>query len=869
MAFERKNRRIAHLVAHVTTDGQIQSAGFDAVAVAASIPGISLDNYDSIGQLPTINIANGSLAFIGNTLYLGDSAGWFKMLSVNNTPVFNSITDDSNNVSPFTLSVDGNQTVITIDATDSEGFPLTYSVTADSAFNGMATYTQSSNVFTITPFSEDSATAVSGTLTFNISDGINTANSAPQSFSLDFLSEYWDNTVISLAANENNGRTNSGIYINDGTGPNGNTGLFYEAALLESNFFNPYSSSYSTYFDGSNDYYNATGLTAFGTDDFTVELWINVTANSSSHNIADARNGSNNSWTIQIAANELKIYDELQATYIHSTSGSWMSSNLNRWVHVAWVRSGTTSKFFIDGVQVGSDVTVSSNFNNTNINFGTRFTQDQQYYNGYISDFRMVKGNAVYSSTFSLPTKRLLPITGTQLLIFADNIVKDTSGNNVTLTRVSEPAVDSRAPYGSDEIRAQGYVAEQGYGSVFARSQSTKYGMSMGNASTAYHSFGSSFYVDFWLYTYPTSACNVVGYYTGTGLGTLIGYDGSQAFLSDGRVRATISRTDFFNYAPPRQWSHHHVQYSWDGYDFRFSWYINGVRRANSTGNFAPNNSVNITRWMIGSHNTSAEYNMRGNVADFTSANGNPYNHGTTGPTVPTLPKGDTTATFYMPFDNVGVYNKNNHYRFMSLAGNTRSSTAQTKYASASVYFDGNGDYIEMSADPAQSLGDQDFTVEFWVYHTAFGNPGRIFNIWDSSTTGAPGFAIYNSTDGKMRVLATSDGQWSSGSLISSPYYLIATNAITTNTWYHVAVCRDSGIIRLFVNGTLEDSNTISGSVQNCDSCAIGARRNGASYNENFTGYLENLQMIQGVAKYTSNFTPPTKEQGRTYQAIS
>jgi len=862
MAFERKNRRIAKLVASITVEGQVQSAGFNAASVN-TVAGLTLDNYDSIGQLPTSNLSDGGLAFIGNTLYLADQAGWFRMLSVNNTPVFNSITDDSNNVSPFTLSVDGNQTVITIDATDSEGFPLTYSVTADSAFNGMATYTQSSNVFTITPFSEDSATAASGTLTFNISDGINTANSAAQSFSLDFLSEYWDNTVISLAANENNGRGNSGVYINDGTGPNGNTSIWYEDALLESSFFHPYQSSYSTYFDGTNDYYSASSLTAFGTDDFTVEFWMNAVDNSSNHNVIDARNGSNNSWVFQLTSSELKIYDELAATYIHSTTGNWMSSNLNRWVHIAWVRSGTTSKFFVDGVQVGSDVTVSSSFSNTSINFGTRFSQDQQYYFGFLSDFRMVKGSAVYNSTFSLPTSRLLPITGTQLLTFADNRVQDTSGNNVTLTRSSEPPVDSRSPYGSDEIRATGYVAEQGYGSVFSRDQATKRGISMGNASTAYHSFGSSFYVDFWLYTYPTSACNVIGYYTGTGIGTLIGYDGSQAFLSDGRVRATISRTDFFNYAPPRQWSHHHVQYSWDGYDFRFSWYINGVRRSNVTGNFAPNNSVNITRWTIGSHNTSASYNMQGNVADFTAANGNPYNHGTTGPTVPTAPKGDTNATFYMPFDNVGVYNKNNHYRFMSLAGNVSSSTAQTKYAAASIYFDGNGDYINMTSVPAKSIATGDFTIETWVYPTASGhsNGTAIVFIGDANvSTGA---------DIQVGIYITSSNEFILRPYSGTTDYGMTSSAQSLNTWHHLAITRSGNSFKGFVNGTqVGTTQTISGALNDATNCQIGLWTY-ASNNYYYTGYVENLQIIQGVAKYTSNFTPPTKEQGRTYQAIS
>jgi hypothetical protein len=130
--------------------------------------------YDVIGDLPLSGNEAGDQAFViaTNRLYLWSGAGWYNIAIINATPTFSTGPDAS-----YTLASDGvTTTVISLLATDPEGFAVTYSVVADSDFNGLATVSQDSSVFTITPKSEANATTSTGTLTFKATDGVNIAS---------------------------------------------------------------------------------------------------------------------------------------------------------------------------------------------------------------------------------------------------------------------------------------------------------------------------------------------------------------------------------------------------------------------------------------------------------------------------------------------------------------------------------------------------------------------------------------------------------------------------------------------------------------------------------------------------------------------
>lgn len=182
----------AKLASSLDADGTVNSTGFTAAFNQdVSNAGI-VTIYDSTGQLPLSGNTAGDQVFVLSTsrLYIYNGSGWYNVAVVNNSPTIISVQDSDGGTTPFTLSSDGIATTITIVAQDSDGEPITYSYSADSDFGGLASISQDSSVFTITPFSQDSATTTSGTVTFTTTDGINTANSGAQTFILQFLLDY-------------------------------------------------------------------------------------------------------------------------------------------------------------------------------------------------------------------------------------------------------------------------------------------------------------------------------------------------------------------------------------------------------------------------------------------------------------------------------------------------------------------------------------------------------------------------------------------------------------------------------------------------------------------------------------------------------
>ena len=99
------------------------------------------------------------------------------------------------------------------------------------------------------------------------------------------------------------------------------------------------------------------------------------------------------------------------------------------------------------------------------------------------------------------------------------------------------------------------------------------------------------------------------------------------------------------------------------------------------------------------------------------------------------------------------------------------------------------------------------------------------------------------------------DGQSYSGNADTSATY-------STGTWYHLAVVRRNFVRSLYVNGVLDRSDT---DLVNYVPTSIISIGNDISSTYRFDGYLQDLRIYKGVAKYTgisttsANFTLPTQ----------
>ena len=195
-----RSRKIADLLSPASVAGTLSVDGGGGVAT-----------YTAIGDLPSSGLTAGDMAFVDSSdrLYIWAGSGWYNIALINRAPTIQSVLDSDGGSSPFALSNEGVATTITMLAQDSDGTLVTYSAVPSAEFNAMATVSQSSNVFTITPTAIEGANT--GTITFKASDGINLASEI-STFTLTFISIIENSrytTLLVQSVGANNGINNT------------------------------------------------------------------------------------------------------------------------------------------------------------------------------------------------------------------------------------------------------------------------------------------------------------------------------------------------------------------------------------------------------------------------------------------------------------------------------------------------------------------------------------------------------------------------------------------------------------------------------------------------------------------------------------
>lgn len=175
--------------------------------------------------------------------------------------------------------------------------------------------------------------------------------------------------------------------------------------------------------------------------------------------------------------------------------------------------------------------------------------------------------------------------------------------------------------------------------------------------------------------------------------------------------------------------------------------------------------------------------------------------------------------------------------------GDTAASRSQSNFYGGSFYFDGTGDYLITDSLNDFGMGTGDFTLEAWVYATTTSSYQGIIS---DRSDGASGNSINILNTNKIE------------------YQANGTNYTTTfdiplNSWHHVALCRSSGIAYAFFDGVLLSSYSASGNSGSTEIFAFGRYY----YNNNgyyFQGYIQDVRIYKGLAKYTQNFIPASTD---------
>jgi hypothetical protein len=201
----------------------------------------------------------------------------------------------------------------------------------------------------------------------------------------------------------------------------------------------------------------------FGTGDFTVECWVYVNASSVGVNIYESRTAQlGNGLNMNISGTPpVPVYRPAGVSQI---TGS--SLNFNTWYHIAYVRSAGVTKMYVNGTQSGLSYTDTQNIATAAIRIGANYNLGGLS-DGFISNYRIVKGVAVYTSTFTPPTANLTAtqsanvngnpsaaITGseTSLLLntnYGAGFLTDTSVNAFTVTNNGAATSSKLNPFNS------------------------------------------------------------------------------------------------------------------------------------------------------------------------------------------------------------------------------------------------------------------------------------------------------------------------------------------------------------------------------------------------------------------------------------
>ena len=809
--------------ATITSDGS--AIALPAGSSVGSTPLGGVQVYADTDALVASSPSNGALGFVSanNRLYMYTGTGWFNIALINTNP-----TITQGGLGNYLLAQDGTPTVITLVAEDPEGLPITWSYNAVSLENH-ATIVQADNVFTITP-STDPAEAGDFTVTFTASDGVNIATDV-NVFSLKFLSPLWKYADLSVDSSSTGGLGNSTV-VDRSTNAytvtaNGNP---IQTA------FHPYLDNWSAEFDGSGDCLAVASDTslAVGTGDFTTEFWFYPTSVLGSQNIWDQRDGSNG-WVVNFVSGQVGFYSEPSSAYVFQSS----ALSANTWYHIAVVRSGTSVTLYIDGVATNT-ATNSSNFTEDAATIGARYTRDEQYFSGYISNARLIKGTAVYTSTFAPPTEKLTAVSGTSLLACKSNRFIDNSTNDHTITVNGDPRVSAYNPFGQESE----YSIDNQLGSLWFGDTDNDATIQVTDGTVT--DFGTDdFTIDFWFYpsgTIPTTTYTIVNGFNNPGTsGTAEFYiqtSGQNLRLTWNAYTSfwttvAYSNTDWV----PYQWTH--AAFVRNGTSCKI--YQNGVEVASATvaSDQSFNNDFSNTR-IGGNQGNTSEF--RGYLSDFRITKGTAVY--TSSFTPPTNEVGAGSSTVYLPFDNAGVFDKTGN-NYVS----DTTETAYTKYNATST----RGLTAGMSAGISST---STWTVEFW-WRDPNNNSFGLLNIQNASNQDVLVLDLSVSY-GTMFGYRWGLGQPYTGQSTVGPQppggYLFADG------WFHVAIVGTGGNAYLYHNGTQIGSRSLSGS--NMSSA-------GGRIVINSNRYVEGLQLFNGLAKYTANFTVPNKEQGLNYQAES
>ena len=637
----------------------------------------------------------------------------------------------------------------------------------------------------------------------------------------------FSDVVLLMDGDGTNSANNNSINKNSGSSMSV-VGTFHQGS------FSPYGNNWSVAFGGSTDFIRSIATSvSVGTGDFTLECWALSNDTTQTAVLFDTRAGSANNKPV------LAINGGAFAYWSTSHRITAPDAAIERvWFHVAIVRYNNTTTLYIDGEPKG---TYSDSADIGSIGRYQLGADDDgsfnDYFDGYLSNVRF-SATSRYTSSFTPSTSPYTNDGSTNFLACSSNRFKDNSSNNLALTAYGNPAVSPSSPFRDSNART---LTSDG-GSVQFPNTGNNYLYTSQQIGT-----DNTFTCEGWIYmtATPTESAGLTGFWSTGDSTSNVNYGPTFGPDSNKRLRlrwwlgygaecaATTTTMNLF------EWNHICLTI----YYSSIYMFVNGQQQSLS-GTTSYQSPIGSSSYDTIGANSYGKF--RGYISDFRLSSSSQRTSGFTPPTSPVSPFSSNKITLNFRdgniFDLAGLNN-------IKTSG-VELETNLKKYGTASIEFNSGGDYLEIPSNDVLALGTGDFTIESWIYLSSNTNSqgsagGCIIDMRSSSSTGN-GFLFSVTPSASNFVLNFyTDGGNNQGS-----------TTMSYQTWYHIAVTRESGKIRLFVDGAVDATFTKANDFSDTPTVRIGYSDLYSS--SSIIGNLDDFRITKGVARYISAFTPPT-----------
>jgi hypothetical protein len=593
----------------------------------------------------------------------------------------------------------------------------------------------------------------------------------------------------------------------------------------------------SAYFVGGADYssqYLSLSGPSMPSGDFTLSTWAYLTSAEDGITLIDF-NGNSGGFRIVYmshygtpqnnAGYHFRFYTAGGTVYLYDHN---INHHLNQWNYIVVVRDSGTFKLYVNNKLINTSTANPTFSSSTNVRIGQTFGGSGTL-EGYLSDIIYNPTTAI--TDFTPPTAPLSS-TGAELHIKGTDasIIDKSQGANLKLVG----NVDNG--WGLDKfITSQQAVEFNGSNQYLTVAGSSDFDFGL-----------NDFTVEAWVYTDSSdeqvitsgrpsgSSWIFLNKMASNTIRILISTNGSSwAVNSTSTETMTLSR-----------WNH--ISVSRDG--STINTYLNGrlIISTSISGSIHYDTSEKIA---IGSgENDRADRAWNGYISDFRIINGTAVVPPVNGPNEALTEVTNTKLLTCRP-SGASITD-------LSATGTTHTITSISSTAAAyaspfgkAMHFDGTGDYITNLPDDLFAFGYDPYTIEFWIYTASYPAYSGSYHIMGSSTSSGDKVVVKLNSQ-----IAIGDCNGDTYTYGNSVY----ANMPTAGNWVHVAFVR-TGILnnqcKCYINGTVSNSDIDNKNWGTATDNTIGATASG-SYG--FNGYIQDLRVTKGLARYTTNFTPPT-----------